>query len=78
MPPPVASTALMPLPQVHAIAPAADLMILARLGMFSDHDEIVSAYEAGDLTRTLAALRKHNATGRRIAAETLARLGGSA
>ena len=33
MPPPVASTALMPLPQVHAIAPAADLMILARLGM---------------------------------------------
>ena len=33
MTPPVASTALMPLPQVHAIAPAADLMILARLGM---------------------------------------------
>ena len=44
----------------------------------AEHDEIVAAYEAGDLTRTLAALRKHNATGRRSAAETLVRLGGSA
>jgi DNA-binding GntR family transcriptional regulator len=44
----------------------------------ADHDEIVSAYEAGDLPRTLAALRRHNATGRGIANETLARLGGSA
>jgi DNA-binding GntR family transcriptional regulator len=44
----------------------------------ADHDEIVSAYEAGDLAHTLAALRDHNATGRRVATETLARLGGSA
>jgi DNA-binding GntR family transcriptional regulator len=44
----------------------------------SEHDEIVSAYEAGDLARALAALRTHNETGRGIATDTLARLGGTA
>ena len=44
----------------------------------AEHEEIAAAYEAGDVRRTLEALRNHNDTGRRIAAETLVRLGGSA
>lgn len=43
-----------------------------------EHDEIVSAYEAGDVARAISALRNHNATCRRIAADTLARSGGTA
>lgn len=43
-----------------------------------EHEEIVAAYEAGDLPRALEALRAHNRTGRQIAARTLAQLGGSA
>jgi DNA-binding GntR family transcriptional regulator len=44
----------------------------------TDHEEIVSAYEAGDLPRATAALRAHNATGRQVASRALAHIGGSA
>lgn len=44
----------------------------------AEHKEIVAAYEAGDVGRALDALHRHNETGRRIAADALARLGGTA
>jgi DNA-binding GntR family transcriptional regulator len=44
----------------------------------AEHQQIIAAYEAGDLPRALEALRAHNLTGRQIAARTLAQLGGSA
>ncbi|HZQ88533.1 MAG TPA: GntR family transcriptional regulator [Gaiellaceae bacterium] len=43
-----------------------------------EHSAIVDAYERGDLTATQEALRRHNETSRRIAAEAIARAGGAA
>ena len=43
-----------------------------------EHTAIVNAYELGDLTGAQAAIRRHNETSRKIAAEAIARAGGAA
>ncbi len=43
-----------------------------------EHTAIVEAYERGDLTGAQDALRRHNDTSRRVAAEAIARAGGAA
>jgi DNA-binding GntR family transcriptional regulator len=44
----------------------------------AEHVELVEAYEAGDLRRVDRALRRHNQTGRRVAAEAISAQGGMA